>query len=127
MFLVSHCLLIYIYEIIHDICLYLLCYEKSRSYFILLVFSTHTFMCLLSVTGIYRLIQLCCCLHLQLIDDSYVEFVVLGNIFVMGYFYVTLSNFFSCIFHTCVYVFVKCYRNIQVDSVMLLSTLATDR
>ena len=100
MFLVSHCLLIYIYEIIHDICLYLLCYEKSRSYFILLVFSTHAFMCLLSVTGIYRLIQLCCCLHLQLIDDSYVEFVVLGNIFVMGYFYVTLSNFFSLCFVT---------------------------
>ena len=34
---------------------------------------------------------------------------------------------FTCIFHTCVYVFVKCYRNIQVDSIMLLSTLATDR
>ena len=34
---------------------------------------------------------------------------------------------FTCIFHTCVYVFVECYRNIQVDSVVLLSTLATDR
>ena len=34
---------------------------------------------------------------------------------------------FTCIFHTCVYVFFKCYRNIQVDSVMLLSTLATDK
>ena len=34
---------------------------------------------------------------------------------------------FTCIFHTCVYVFVKCYRNIQVDSVVLLSTLATDK
>ena len=34
---------------------------------------------------------------------------------------------FTCIFHTCVYVFVECFRNIQVDSVVLLSTLATDR
>ena len=34
---------------------------------------------------------------------------------------------FTCIFHTCVYVFVKCYRNILVDLVMQLSTLATDR
>ena len=35
--------------------------------------------------------------------------------------------YFTCIFHTCVYAFVKCFRNIQVDSIMLLSTLATDR
>ena len=73
---------------------------EIKSYFILLVFSTHAFMCLLSVTGIYRLIQLCCCLHLQLIDGSYVEFVVLGNIFVMGCFYVTLNNLFSLCFVT---------------------------
>ena len=47
-----------------------LCFVKSRSYFVLLVFSTHAFMHLLSVLGIYRLIQSCCCLHLQLIDSS---------------------------------------------------------
>ena len=35
--------------------------------------------------------------------------------------------YFTCIFHTCVYVFVECFRNIQVDSVVLLSTLATVR
>ena len=35
--------------------------------------------------------------------------------------------YFTCIFNTCVYVFVECFKNIQVDSVMLLSTLATDR
>ena len=70
MFLVSHCLLIYVYDFIHDICLYLLCHVKSRSYFILLVFSTHAFMCLLSVTEIYRLIQSCYYLNLQLIDGS---------------------------------------------------------
>ena len=34
---------------------------------------------------------------------------------------------FTCIFHTCVYVFVECFRNIHVDLVVLLSTLATDR
>ena len=49
---------------------FILCYMKSRIYFVLLVFSTHAFMCLLNVTGIYRLIQSSCCLHLQLIDSS---------------------------------------------------------
>ena len=34
---------------------------------------------------------------------------------------------FTYIFHTCVYVFVECFKNIQVGSVVLLSTLATDR
>ena len=47
-----------------------LCYVKSRIYFVLLVFSTYAFMCLLSVTGIYRLIQSYCCLQLQLIYSS---------------------------------------------------------
>ena len=79
---------------------FILCYVKSRIYFVLLVFSTHAFMCLLNVTRIYRLIQLCCCLHLQLIDGSQVEFVVLDNIFVMGCFYVTLSTLFSLCFVT---------------------------
>ena len=43
--------------------------------------------------------------------------------------YVKSRSYFvlTCIFHTCVYAFVECFRNIQVDSVMLLSTLATDR
>ena len=58
----------YIYEVIHDICLVVYDYVKSKIYFVLLVFSTHAFMCLL-----------------------------------------------------------KCFKNIQVDSVVLLSTLATDR
>jgi len=43
------------YEVIHSICR-ILCYVKSKFYFVLLVFSTHVFMCLLSVSGIYRLI-----------------------------------------------------------------------
>ena len=43
------------YEVIHGICL-ILCFVKSRIYFVLLVFSTHAFMCLLSVSGIYKFI-----------------------------------------------------------------------
>ena len=73
LFLVSHCATLAIdlyYEVIHDICLLFYVFVRSRSYFVLLVFSTHAFMCLLSVTGIYRLIQSCCCLHWQLIDSS---------------------------------------------------------
>ena len=58
-----HWLLIYIYEIIHDICLYFKLYEIKKLF----------------------------C--------------------------------FTCIFHTCVYLFVECFRNIQVD----LSTLVTNR
>ena len=54
--IVPHWLLIYIYEVIHDICLVVYDYVKSRIYFVLFVFSIDSFMCLLSVTGIYRLI-----------------------------------------------------------------------
>ena len=58
MFLVSHCATLAIdlyYEVIHDICLLFYVFVRSRSYFVLLVFSTHAFMCLLSVSKIYRL------------------------------------------------------------------------
>ena len=44
------------YKVIYSICL-ILCFVKSRIYFVLLIFSTHAFMCLLNVSGIYRLIQ----------------------------------------------------------------------
>ena len=37
---------------------FIFCFVKSRIYFVLLVFSIHAFMCLLSVLGIYMLIQL---------------------------------------------------------------------
>ena len=50
-------LFIYIYEVIHDICPVVYAHVKLRIYFVLLVFSTHAFMYLLSVTGIYRLNQ----------------------------------------------------------------------
>ena len=49
LFLVSHCATL-IYEVIQDICLVVYAYVKSRIYFILLVFSTHAFMHLLSVS-----------------------------------------------------------------------------
>ena len=65
---------------------FILCYVKSRIYFVLLVFSTHVFMFLLSVTGIYRLIQSCCCLHLQLLDSSEGEFVFVGQCYCNGLF-----------------------------------------
>ena len=39
--------------------------------------------------------------------------------------YISVDLLFFC--HTCVYAFVECFRNIQVDSILLLSTLATDR
>ena len=58
------------YEVIHDIYLLFFCFVKSRIYAVLLVFSTHAFMCLLSVLEIYRFIQSCCYLHWQLIDSS---------------------------------------------------------
>ena len=48
---------------------------------------------------IYRLIQSCCYLHLQLKDSSYVEFVVLGYVFILGCFYVNFEQFcFSFVF-----------------------------
>ena len=49
---------------------FMFCEIKNFFFFFLLVFSTHAFICLLSVTRIYMLIQSCCCLHLQLIDSS---------------------------------------------------------
>ena len=63
-------LLIYIYELFIDICLYCVLVE-IKNLFCLLVFSTQAVMhfCLV-FQEIYRLIQLSCCLHLQLIDSS---------------------------------------------------------
>ena len=54
-------------------------------------------------------------------------FVVKGRFLLFWSCEIKILFCFTCIFHTCVYVFVKCYRNIQVDSIVLLSTLATDR
>ena len=51
------------YEVIHGICLLFYVLWNQEFYFVLLVFFTHAFICLLSVLGIYRFIQLYCCLH----------------------------------------------------------------
>ena len=45
------------------ICLLFYVLWNQEFTFVLLVFSTHAFMYLLSVSRIYMLIQLCCCLH----------------------------------------------------------------
>ena len=65
-----YCLLIYIYGFFIYICLYCVLFE-IKNLFYLLVFSTHAVMhfCLV-FQEIYRLIQLSCCLHLQLMDSS---------------------------------------------------------
>ena len=64
------CLLVYIYELFIDICLYCVSVE-IKNLFCLLVFSTHEVMhfCLV-FHEIYRLVQLSCYLHLQLMDSS---------------------------------------------------------
>ena len=48
MFLVSHCLLIYNYEVIHDICLYFVFYEIKK---LILFYLYFQHMHLLSVSG----------------------------------------------------------------------------
>ena len=50
-------------------------------------------------------------------------------IYVFYFMFCEIKNLFcfTCIFHTCIYVFVECFRNIQVNSVVLLSTLTTNR
>ena len=57
-------------------------------------------------------------------------FILWGYSWYMSYFmFCEIKNLFcfTCIFHTCVYVFVECFKNIQVNLVLLLSTLVTDR
>ena len=57
MFLVSNCLLTYVYEFFIDICLYCVLFE-IKTLFYLLVFFPH------------MLIKLSCCLLLQLMDSG---------------------------------------------------------
>ena len=58
-------------------------------------------------------------LYYEVIHDIYLLFMFCE---IKNFFF-----FFTCIFHTCIYMFVKCYKNIHVDSVVLLFTLATNR
>ena len=67
-FLVSNCLLIYDYEFFIVICLYCVLFEIKILFFF---FSTYVVMHFVLVfQEIYRLIQLSCCLLLQLMDSS---------------------------------------------------------
>ena len=43
MFLVSHCLLIYIYEVIHDICLYFVLCEIKKLFCFACIFHTYVY------------------------------------------------------------------------------------
>ena len=71
MFLVSNCLLIYDYEFFIVICLYCVLFEIKILFFFTCIFSTHVVMHFVLVfQEIYRLIQLSCCLLLQLMDSS---------------------------------------------------------
>ena len=62
-----------------------------------------------------------------LVIDLYYEVIhdicLLFSVFVKSRIYFC----FTCIFYTYIYVFVECFRNIQIDSVVLLSTLTTNR
>ena len=71
MFLVSNCLLIYGYEFFIDICLYCVLFKIKILFFFTCIFSTDVVMHFVYVfQEIYRLIQLSCCLLLQLMDSS---------------------------------------------------------
>ena len=73
-----------------------------------------------------------CLLFLLFLDSHMVQLII--DLDLWGYswciFFVLWNQefiSFTCIFHTCVYMFVECFKNIQVYSIMLLSTMATDR
>ena len=86
-----YCLLIYIYELFIDICLYFMLSE-IKNLFCLLVFSTHAVMHFVLVFHeIYRLIQLSCYLHLQLMDSSYDWICFYEHFFCKGLFFVNFE------------------------------------
>ena len=68
--LVFNCLLIYNYEFFIDICLYYVLFEIKNLFCLLVFFHTCSYAFCLVFHEIYRLIQLSCCLHLQLMDSS---------------------------------------------------------
>ena len=98
MFLVSYCLLIYIYELFM-IFVFIVCYVKSRVCFCLLVFSTHAFMCLLSVSGNIQVdsIMLLSTLATDRQQLGWI-FCVGLYFFVMGCFYVNFEHFVQFVF-----------------------------
>ena len=68
------------------------CCLKSRSYFIYLYyFHTCGYAFCLVFQEIYRLIQLSCCLHLQLMDSSQDWICFISIIFVKGFYFVNFE------------------------------------
>ena len=70
MFLVFNYLLIYIYELFINICLYCVLFEIKNLFCLLVFFHTCGFAFCLVFQEIYRLIQFSYYLHLQLMDSS---------------------------------------------------------
>ena len=64
------CLLIYIYELFIDICLYCVLFEIKNLLLFTCIFHTCGYAFCLVFQEIYTLIQLSCCLHLQLMDST---------------------------------------------------------
>ena len=99
-------------------------YFLAHDVFILM----YLFLCDVYVRGRYYFLFFCFLFHIVL-HWLLIYIMRLFMIYVFYFMFCEIKNLFcfTYIFHTRVYVFVKCYRNIQVDSVVLLSTLATDR
>ena len=67
---------------------------------------------------VYVFFIVSCFTYGTLIIDLYYE-VILGICFLFLCFVKSRRlNCFTCIFHTCVYVFVECFRNLQINSVV---------
>ena len=56
----------------------------------------------------------------------YIHELFMIYVFVLCFVKSRIYFCFTCIFHTCVYAFVEYFRKYQVDSIVLLSILATD-
>ena len=97
----------------HDVFIFLwVVYVRGR-YFVLCFFFSFLLLSLVSHVLHWLLIYI---IRLFMIYFFYFMFCEIKNLFC-----------FTCIFHTSVYVFVECLTNIQIYSIVLLSTLATDR
>ena len=101
-------------------CIYFLAHDV----FILM----YLFLCDVYVRGRHYVFYLCSLFHIVL-HWLLIYIMKLFMIYVFYFMFCEIKNlfYFTYIFYTCVYVFVKCFKNILVDSVVLLSTLATDR
>ena len=101
MFLVSHYLLIYIYELFMIYCLYfVLCEIKKFFVFIQLVFSTHVFMRLLSVSGNIQVDSVVMLFTLTTDRQQLGWIFCVGQYFCSGLFLCNFEHLFSLCFVT---------------------------